>query len=206
MEKLLIFPFNGNGLEAVDCIAGQYELIGFIDDTPEKQGKTSYGFEVFGRNILDKYKEAKVLAVPGSPQTYKNRVNIIGSLNLPLEKFATVIHPNASVSSMAQIGKNILLMAGVVVTSNAVIGSHVCVLPNSVIHHDTTIGDYTLVGSNVMIAGNVMVGKNCYIASGSNIINNIEIGDQTLVGLGSNVIRNISAYSVVAGNPAKNIA
>jgi sugar O-acyltransferase (sialic acid O-acetyltransferase NeuD family) len=205
MEKLLIFPFNGNGLEAVDCIAGQYDLIGFIDDTPEKQGMTQYGFEVFGRDILQKYKEAKVLAVPGSPQTYKNRSNIISELNLPLEKFATVIHPKASVSSMTQIGKNVLLMAGVVVTSNAVIGNHVCALPNSVIHHDTTIGDYTLIGSNVMIAGNVMVGKNCYIASGSNIINGIEIGEQALVGLGSNVIRNISAHSVVAGNPAKNI-
>jgi sugar O-acyltransferase (sialic acid O-acetyltransferase NeuD family) len=205
MEKLLIFPFNGNGLEAVDCIAEQYDLIGFIDDTPEKQGKTRYGFEVFGRIVLEKYKEAKVLAVSGSPHTYKNRSNIIAGLNLPLEKFATVIHPKASVSSIAQIGKNVLLMAGAVVTSNAIIGNHVCVLPNSVIHHDTTIGDYTLIGSNVMIAGNVVVGENCYISSGSNIINGIEIGELTLVGLGSNVIRNISAHAVVAGNPAKNI-
>lgn len=205
MKKLLIFPYNGNGLEAIDCIAGQYELIGFIDDTAEKQGQTSYGFEVFDRSVLQKYKEAEVLAVPGSPQSYKNRAGIIAGLHLPLEKFATVIHPRASVSPMAQIGKNVLLMAGVTLTSNCIIGNHVCVLPNTVIHHDAVIGDYTLIGSNVVIAGNVQVGKNCYIASGSNIINGIEIGEQALVGLGSNVLRNVEARTVVAGNPAKKI-
>ena len=70
MEKLFIFPFNGNGLEALDCIQGRYEFIGFIDDTIEKQGKHEYGFEVFGREILDQFPDAKILSVPGSPTSF----------------------------------------------------------------------------------------------------------------------------------------
>jgi sugar O-acyltransferase (sialic acid O-acetyltransferase NeuD family) len=205
MEKLLIFPFNGNGLEAIDCIKDQYDLVGFIDDTPEKQGMTQYGFEVFGRDILLKYKEAKLLAVPGSPTSYLQRSEIINNLGINPNRFATVIHPKTTISSFAKIGFNVLIMAGVVLTSNCIIGNHVCILPNTVVHHDSAIGNYTLIGSNTLIAGNVMVGEKCYIGSGSNIINNVKIGRESLIGIGSNVVRSIAASSRVAGNPAKEI-
>ena len=206
MEKLLIFPFNGNGLEAIDCIVGQYELIGFVDDTPGKQGTSAYGHKVFGRDALETYPDAKVLAVPGGPLSFMNRIEIINSLKLADERFATVIHQKASISSLATIGKNVLIMAGVAITSNATLEDHVCVLPNSVIHHDSVIGSWTLIGSSVVIAGGVRVGKNCYIGSGSTIINGIEIGDQSLVGLGSNVIRSVPPRARVVGNPAREIS
>ena len=205
MEKLFIFPFNGNGLEAVDCIQGQYEFIGFIDDTIEKQGKHEYGFEVFDREILNQFPEAKVLLVPGSSISFPIRNKIISSLNIETKNLATLIHPSASVSPFVKIGYNVLIMAGVVITSNSVIGNHVCILPNTVIHHDSNIGNYTMIGSNVTVAGNSEVGEYCYIGSGTSITNGIEIGDNTLVGIGSNVIKSIKSNSKVVGNPAKNI-
>ena len=203
MEKLLIFPYNGNGLEAIDCAQDQYDVIGFIDDTKEKQGQRPDGLEVFAREVLERFPEVKVLAVPGSPTSYLRRPMIIEGLQLPGSRVATVIHPSARVSSLAQIGYNVLLMAGVVITSNAVLGNHLCILPNTVIHHDVQIGDYSLIGSNIVIAGFTRIGKNCYIGSGSNMINGIEIGDGTLVGMGTNVIRSLPAYKKAVGNPAR---
>ena len=205
MQQLLIFPFNGNGLEAIGCISQQYEFIGFIDDTNEKQGKNPLGIEIFDRTILDKYKNAKVLAVPGSPTSYKVRNAIISGLNISVERYASVIHPKAVVSPLATVGYNTLIMAGVVITANAIIGNHVCILPNSVIHHDSSIGDYTLIGSNVSIAGNTRIGKFCYVGSGTSIINNIIVGDNALIGMGANVIRSVNPNSKIAGNPAKSI-
>jgi len=203
MEKLLIFPFNGNGIEALDCIREQYEVVGFIDDNPSKHGKTSFGFEVFGRDFINKYEEIKILAVPGNPQNFRERLRIINELHIPYERYATVIHPGASISPFATIGKNVLIMAGVVVTSNAIISDHVCILPNSVIHHDSVLGAGTLVGSNVLIAGSVLIGENCYIASGSNVINGISVGKGTLLGLGTNLLKNTPEGSKVIGNPGR---
>jgi sugar O-acyltransferase, sialic acid O-acetyltransferase NeuD family len=203
MDKLIIFPFNGNGLEALDCISGQYELIGFADDTKEKQMIENQHFKVYSREIIDKYPEAFVLAVPGGPFSYDLRVKIIESLKIPDKRFAQVIHPSSSVSNLSKIGFNVLLMAGVVITSNARIGNHTCILPNSVIHHDTVIGDYSLVGSNVTVAGYVKIGRSCYIGSGTSIINNINIGDQTLIGMGSNVLKSLDAKLKAVGNPAR---
>jgi len=204
MQNLYIFPFNGNALEALDCIDRDvYNLKGFIDDTPEKQGYSAMGITVFSRDILNNDKEAKILAVPGSPASFTKRKVVIESLGIDEERFATVVHPAAVISPLARIGKNVLIMAGVVVTSNAVIGDHVCILPNTVIHHDAHIGDYTLIGSNVTVAGSTTVGQNSYIGSGTSLIHGISVGNFCLAGLGSNVIDNVADYSKVAGNPAR---
>jgi sugar O-acyltransferase (sialic acid O-acetyltransferase NeuD family) len=205
MKQLVIFPFNGNGLEALHCIKDEFEFLGFVDDTPEKQGVNKYGHKVFDRSFLLKNKDVRVLAVPGSPTSFKIRHTIISDLGIDEKRFATIIHASASVSPLATIGKNVLIMAGVVITSNAVIEDHVCILPNTVIHHDTRVGRYSLIGSNVSVAGSVEIGHNCYIGSGSRIINNIKIGHKTLIGMGSNVIKSLQDESKVAGNPARQI-
>lgn len=203
MQDLLIFPYNGNGLEALDCLSDDFNFIGFVDDTKEKQGVNGLGQHIFNRTVFEKYPKAKVLAVPGSPSSFKIRKEIIDGLCLSDERFVNVIHPKAIISKNVVLGKNCLIYAGVVITSNAQIGNHVCILPNTVIHHDSKIGDYTLIGSNICIAGYTTIGNNCYIGSGSNIINNISIGDNVLVGMGSNVIKNVIDNSKIAGNPAR---
>lgn len=203
-KPLLIFPRNGNGIEALDCLGDAYKCVGFIDDTPDKQGAV-YGYSVRGREALQERPDAHVLAVPGSALSYQSRAQIIFDLGIDDRRYATVIHPAARISPQAVIGYNVLIMAGVVITSNAVIGNHVCILPNTVIHHDVSIGAWTLLGSNVTIAGNTIVGENCYIGSGSSIMNGLQVGNRTLVGLGSNVIRSMVAGSKVVGNPAREI-
>ncbi len=204
-QPLLIFPCNGNGLEALDCLGESFRLIGFIDDTPEKQGRAMDGCPVYGRDALTRWPAAQVLAVPGSPTSYRRRAQIIDGLGISVDRFATVIHPAATVSPRARLGRNVLIMAGVVVTSNASIRDHVCVLPNSVIHHDAVVGAWGLIGSNVTVAGGAVLGENCYIGSGSSIMNGLNVGEGALVGLGSNVIRSVPAGVRVVGNPAKPI-
>lgn len=201
-EPLLIFPCNGNGLEALDCLGERYRCIGFVDDTPAKQREGAWGLPVFGREAL-RDRAAQVLAVPGGPQSFLARQQVVDGLGIPAGRFATVIHPWARVSPLARIGRNVLIMAGVVITSNAVIGDNVCILPNTVVHHDAVIGDWSLVGSNVSIAGSVTVGRNCYIGSGTRIRNGLRIGDRALAGLGSNIIRDVAAGDRVVGNPAR---
>ncbi|MFO0334027.1 MAG: DapH/DapD/GlmU-related protein [Pseudomonadota bacterium] len=202
---LLIFPCNGNAIEALDCLGEAWRLVAVVDDTPGKQGPSRFGHPVRGREALREHADARVLAVPGSPRSFRRRRDAIESLGLPRERYACVVHPSARVSPLASVGSDVLLMAGVVVTANAVIGDHVCILPNTVVHHDATIGDWTLVGSNVSIAGGARLGANCYVGSGSRLIDGVEIGDRALVGLGSTVIRSVPVDAVVAGNPARRL-
>src|SRR5690606_2548443 len=136
-----------------------------------RQRTLVHGHPVHGRDAFERWPQARVLAVPGSPTTYRSRGQIIDGLSLPVSRFATLIHRSARVSPLASIGHNVLIMAGVVITSNAVISDHVCILPNSVIHHDAVIGARCLIGSNVTIAGGVQLEANCYIGSGTSVMN-----------------------------------
>jgi sugar O-acyltransferase (sialic acid O-acetyltransferase NeuD family) len=202
-RPLLIFPCNGNGHEALDCLGSEYRAIGFIDDSPEKLGSLCFGLTVFAREALERFPEALVLAVPGSPSSFRDRKHVVESLGLPNSRLARVVHPLARISPLATIGVNVLVMAGVVITSNAVIGDHVCLLPNTVVHHDAAVGAWSLIGSNVTIAGQAIIGRNCYLGSGTSVMNGVKINDEVLVGLGSNVIRDVPASATVAGNPAR---
>lgn len=203
-RKLVIFPFNGNGIEALDCLkATVFDFAGFVDDDPLKK---SSQYKIFSREVFHELEDLYVLAVPGSPESFLMRKDIITSLPVKdPERFVSVIHPAVSLGKNVQVGRNCLIMAGVVITSNACIGDHVCILPNTIVHHDVVIGDYTLIGSKVVIAGGTTVGKNCYIGSGSNLMNGISIGDGSLIGMGSNVLRSTKEKSKMAGNPAKNL-
>jgi sugar O-acyltransferase (sialic acid O-acetyltransferase NeuD family) len=201
-KKLVLFPYNGNAIEALDCLnMSEYDFLGFIDDDANK---SSPGYEILGREILQ-HKEIFLLAVPGSPQSFLSRKEIISSLVHNQDQFITLIHPTAKIGRGVTIGKNCLIMAGVVLTSNVIIGDHVCILPNSVIHHDSQVQDYSLIGSSVVVAGGTLIGKNCYIGSGSTIINGIRIGDTSLVGIGSNVLKDVDSGSKMVGNPARNL-
>jgi sugar O-acyltransferase (sialic acid O-acetyltransferase NeuD family) len=177
--------------------------VGFVDDDAKLRGTTAHGHPVFGREVLSQRGDAGVLAVPGSPTSYRGRRAVIEGLGIPRERFVRVIHPRARVSPLATIGTNVVIMAGVVITSNAVVGDHVCILPNTVVHHDVVIGAWSLVGSNVTVAGGTSIDENCYVGSGSSIMNGLTVGEGALVGLGSNVIRSIPAGARVAGNPAR---
>ena len=203
MKKILIFPCNGNGIEALSCMPDDVEVIGFVDDTKEKQGTVVFGVKVYSREAFALFPDAMVIGVPGSPTSFMKRAEVIQSLGISQDRFATVIHPRATVSKFAVIGSNVLIMAGAVLTANCTIGDHVCILPNTVIHHDSEIGEYTLIGSNVTVAGFVRIGANCYIGSGSSVINGIYIGQRVLIGMGSNVIRSVDSDLRMVGNPAR---
>ena len=203
MEDLLIFPFNGNAIEALDALGNNYNILGFVDDS--KQGQDFFGIPVFGRHAFEQFNTVKVLAVPGSPTSFKMRKNIIDALGIETDRFANVIHPLAHVSKHAILGTNVLILSGSTINATAKIGNHVIVLNNSVVHHDSNIKDYAIIGSSVVVAGNVIIEENCYLGSASSIINNVTIGKRTLIGIGSNVIKSVPIDSKYAGNPAKQI-
>ena len=201
MKQLFIFPRNGNGIEALDCIDDEYDFLGFIDDNHTTFKNDDY--PVFGRDAINKYDNVSILAVPGNSNNFLKRYKIISSLGIPNHRFANVIHKSAKIGKNVKLGNNILIMAGSVLTSNVLLGDHNVILPNSVIHHDVQIGSKTIIGSNVVIAGNTILGENCYIGSGTTIIHSIRIGDNTLVGMGSNVVNSFKGEQIIFGNPAK---
>ncbi len=212
MKDIILFPFNGNAREAasviedINAISPTWNILGFIDDDSKKLGLNFGNYSVIGgKEALTTHLGSYVLAVPGRPDNFLRRTEIIDSLNLPSERFATILHPRTKIGISCFVGYNALLMDNVVLTASVAIGNNVVVLPNTVISHDSKIGDYCLVGSNVSVSGNVTIEKNCYVGSGAKIKNDLVIARDTLIGLGAVVVKNTQPAAIIAGNPAKSL-
>ena len=211
-ERIIILGTGGNCVDILETISainharGGSQLVcaGFLDDDPERWGTSIDGVPVLGPlAAAGDHHDCLFVNGIGSPRNYREKQRIISTTGIAAERFATVVHPTASVSRTARIGVGTVLFQNVVVTNNAQLGSHVVVLPNVIVSHDSVIGDFSSVAGAVCIAGGVHVGHSCYLGSGCAIRDGVSIGDYSLVGMGSVVIADVARDSVVAGNPAR---
>ena len=202
-KRIIILGFGGNCIDIADTIDDinnqarfkKYEVLGFLDDSPHD--------DVLGPlTDWEKYPNCFFVNGIGSTKTFHVKENILRGLNIPPEKYETIIHPSVSVSKSSVIGFGTVLFQNVVVTSNAVIGNHVMILPNSVVSHNTTIGDYCVIAGCVCISGNVTIKKSCYLGSNSSVKDGIMISQGCLIGCGSNVVKDTEPGNTLIGNPA----
>lgn len=204
MKKLIILGYGGTCFDIADAAleTKQFELLGFLDDSPKKiEGAEQYPKVLGPLSKFSDFADTYFVNGIGSHLSYVRRPDLLAPF--PLNRFVNVIHPAAVVSKTARLGNGLALLSHVSVGANAVIGNHVTVLQNSVIGHDSRIGDFSILAAGVVLSGRVRIGRNVYLGAGSCVKQDLDIGDQALVGLGSGVISNIPAHEVWIGTPAK---
>ena len=211
-RKLIILGTGGNCVDILEAVIEladlpgslSFECVGFLDDDREKGGREFHGVPILGPlDSAARFPDCQFVNGIGSPESYSRKEAIIGRTGLTLERFATIVHPTASVSRSADVGKGTVILQNVTIASGVRLGAHVMVLPNSVLSHDVSVGDFTCVASAVAVAGGVAVGRGCYLGTNASIRGGASIGDGALVGMGSVVLGSVGAGSVVVGNPAR---
>lgn len=209
---LVILGTGGTSRDILDTVldindAGgpvRYECVAFLDDNPAMIGSSINGVPVAGPLArADGIGGCMFVNGIGSPATFREKERLIASARIPQERFATIVHPTASVSRSASLGPGAVLLQHVTVASAARIGAHVVVLPSAIVSHDVVVEDYSCIAGGVAISGNVRVGRGCYIGTQASLIGGIVVGAGALVGMGSVVLRDVEAGTVVAGNPAR---
>jgi len=197
---------TGDLVRDINRAAEQWRLVGFYDDDVAKQGQVIDGVPVLGPVALAAESPAfVVIGVARSRNAGVRRV-LSEKLGLPRDRYATLIHPTASVAASASIGAGSVLFQNVVVSAAVVIGDHVLVLQNTSIAHDAVIEDCATIAPGVLVSGSVRIGRSTYIGTGASIIEGATIGEGALVGIGSVVIRSVPPGQTVFGYPAQPIA
>ncbi len=211
-KRIVILGAGGNCIDILDTLLEInrvkndqiYECIGFLDDSPTKSNRPFHGVSVLGNlQMAREIKECFFVFGIGSVSNFWKRKDILSKLEIEEDRFETIIHPAASVSQWANIGRGTVVFQNAVVTSNVNIGRHVMILPNSIISHDDVIGDFTCIAGGASISGNVNIGESCYVGANASIKEGIEIGKRCLIGMGSVVLEHVTENSVMVGNPAK---
>lgn len=84
-------------------------------------------------------------------------------------RYATLIHPSATVAANAVIGAGTVIMAGVVVQTRAVIGEHCILNTGCTVDHDCVLSDFVHVAPGAHLCGGVHVGVGALIGVGVGI-------------------------------------
>ena len=117
--------------------------------------------------------------------------------------YETAVHPTASVSPSATIGKGSVVMAGAIINSSARVGKHSIVNTGASIDHECKLEDYVHLSPHATLCGNVRVGEGSWIGAGAVVIQGIKIGRWSIVGAGAVVTHDVPDYTEVVGVPAR---
>jgi sugar O-acyltransferase (sialic acid O-acetyltransferase NeuD family) len=183
-----------------------WDLLGFLDDDPTRRGTAMDGIPVIGTTAeLDRLGSPAVLVCTGSPADPGSRRRLVERLDLGADRFATLVHPAASVARATTLGPGTVVMAGAVSTANATIGAHVTIMAGTVVTHDDVLADYVIAAAGVRLGGGVQVDAGAYLGAGCLVRERLRVGTGALLGMGSVVLCDVPAGEVWAGVPARRL-
>jgi sugar O-acyltransferase (sialic acid O-acetyltransferase NeuD family) len=205
VRDLIIAGAGGFARETAAAVrAGSgWRLLGFLDDDPALHGQVRSGLPVLDELSAARGMDASVVVCVGNPRDYAARARVVRRLDLPPDRYATVVHPSAEVGAGCVVGPGSVLLAGAVLTADVTVGAHVAVMPQAVLTHDDVVADFVTLASGVRLGGGVLLAAGSYIGAGALIRESVTIGAGALVGLGSVVLRDVPPGQVWAGNPAR---
>lgn len=209
---VVILGSSGNSIDILDSMLEvnrqlgheKFKPLGFLDDRADP-GTRVHGLPVLGPLAGASSLDSQVLfsTAIGSSASYRAKPTLLSELGLPWERFATIIHPSASVSQWAELGRGCLILQQCTLSAGCRLGDHVVLLPGCRISHDTVVEDYNVLATGVILSGHVRVAPNCYLGAGSLVRERLQLGEGCLVGMGSVVVKSVGAGQRVAGNPAR---
>ena len=211
LKDIIIIGAGGVGretaliVESINEHKEEWNLLGFVDDNEEIQGKLINGYKLLGKleYLLNYNREVYVVCAIANCKVKKAMVNHLQeNKNI---KFATLIHPSVNINKTVEIGQGSIIYNGVILTANIKIGNQVIISPKCGIGHDSVIEDYVTLLWNVNVSGSVKIGQGSTLGSGSTIIQGLEIGKNSFIGAGAAVIRDIEENKIAVGVPSKYI-
>jgi UDP-perosamine 4-acetyltransferase len=203
-EPLIVVGSGGHAKVVIEVVraTGRFKLLGCIDPHPAVS-------EVLGVPILGGDEEMPRLYKSGVRHAFialgANRLRIKLGLTSMDQGFdlPSVVHPSATISPTARIGRGVVVMAGAVINANAVIGDFCIINTLAAIDHDCVLGAGVHVAPRTALAGCVQLGEGVLLGVGAVVIPNIEIGDYAVVGAGGVVVRDLPPGLVAVGVPAR---
>ena len=190
--KIIIVGAGGHAAEIEDYlnysndnqthIGQMYNVVGYLDDNPESYKNYPFKAPYLG-SIEDHIIEKDcyyIIAIAN----IKFRKPVIESLESKGAEFMSFIHPTATISRSAKIGKGVVIAPNVNIGPMVQIGDFNMINSRSSIAHDTKIGNYNFITPNVCFSGFTTIGDENMFGINSATIPNIKVGNKNTIAAG----------------------
>jgi acetyltransferase EpsM len=184
-----------------------WEVLGFVDanareETAQRTGKPHLGDD---RILPSLPADVQFILGVGCIKVSDTRQAIVQRLNLPRDRWASIVHPAASVSRSASLAQGSIVLAGAVVATGASIGAHDIINLGAKIDHDCRVGDFVHICPQAALGGCAEVDDGSFIGMGAIVRDHTRVAEKTMVGLGTVVNKPFPAHSVLVGVPARQL-
>ncbi len=210
MRLIAIFGGRGSGLIVAETIGAMaasgidVQLAGFLNDSAGA-GDLIGDVPVLGpfEAWRDLDRDVHFIAAFPLPGAARQRHARLRELDVPLERWQTVHHPNAQVSPRARLEPGSYVAANAVIEHGAIVGRHTIVRSGAYVSHDVQLGEFAFIGPRATLLGRSVVGAGAHVGANSVCRERVSIGDYAMVGIGAVVVDDVGESAVVVGNPAR---
>lgn len=207
MRPVIVVGAGGHARVLIDALQRAGAHIAFATDAdPSKQGQTLLGVVVRGGDeaIAAHGRDQVLLAIGvGSMGNDVTRRAIFEWFETRGYRFATVVHPAATIARDVTLLDGAQVMAGAVVQTGTWIGRNAILNTRAGVDHDCRIGDHAHIAPGATICGGVELGEGAFVGAGACVIQAVRIGAGSVIGAGAVVVRDVPAGARVMGVPAR---
>jgi UDP-perosamine 4-acetyltransferase len=209
-ERFLIWGGGGHGKVVADLIRSMgATVVGFAD---RDAGKLGMVVEPGGAAVV--VDEDTLLELLGSEAALPlgatalaigigdNAARLACAARVGAVAMPPLVHPQATVSVHAGLGRGTVVFANAVINAAACVGEAAIVNSGAVIEHDCIVGAGAHVAPGAVLTGGVRVGRGALVGARAVVLPGIAVGEDAMVGAGSVVNRDVERGVAVAGNPA----
>jgi sugar O-acyltransferase (sialic acid O-acetyltransferase NeuD family) len=183
---------------------GRFEVVAMVDDDPARDGGDLLGVPVVERPVESWRDEVEHAFVGiGGVAAVDARRRAFARLEAAEFVLPPVVHPSATVSEWAELGRGAQILAQGVVNASARIGDGAIVNTGAIVEHDCVLGRSAHLGPRAVIGGNVEVGEGAHVGMGAVVVEGLRIGAGAFVAAGAVVVADVPDGEHVAGVPAK---
>jgi sugar O-acyltransferase (sialic acid O-acetyltransferase NeuD family) len=211
-KKVLIIGGEGNGGVIAACVEDnrerfhdhEWEIAGFINDF-EKGGSINGYPVVGGTDEIDNFLNQDyyfMYAIHMIGRNVKSE-EVFLKMNIPIERFATIVHKTAFVARNASLEPGVFVMSNSYIGPSAQIGYCTLIMANSMIGHNTTVGPLCHFSVGSITSSYITIGKVSDVTLGARVLEKRKIGDYAVAGANSLITKDIPDYEIHVGSPAK---
>lgn len=209
-RRIVVVGASGHGLVVADIVHCQAcdTLIGFLD-SGKPVGPGPGGLPILGpgeavAELAVQHGFTACIVAVGHNDVRRRCVAMLRT-KMPELRFATAIHPAATVAEGVDIVEGSVVMAGAVINPGCRIGRHCIVNTGACLDHESVLADFSSLAPGAVTGGNVQIGEGSAVCLGAKIIHGVRIGAESVVGAGALVLENVPDACVVYGGPARMI-